>query len=157
MTTNQSLEKEVLATWEKYLSIRHAAEKGEAQWCEIADLFTEDAEFYDSSWGRHQGRENLRQFLIDSMAGIENWTFPVQWQMIEGNRLLARWVNRLPGQRKDGTHFDVPAFTTLIYAGNGLFSWEEDLYDTAHLHEVIAESGWQPGKGFHLPPQKLLR
>lgn len=157
MKKSSTIEGEVLEAWDRYLAIRHAAEKGKADWSEIADLFTEDAQFYDSSWGRHRGRKNLRQFLKDSMAGIEGWTFPVQWQMVEGNRLLVRWVNRLPGQRPDGSHYDVPAFTTLLYAGDGLFSWEEDLYDTGHLHEVIAESGWQPGAGFQLPPRTLQR
>ena len=62
---------------------------------------------------------------------------------IEGDRVVLTWSNRLPGRRDDGTHYDVPGISLLTYAGDGRFSYEEDIMNMVHLFEVIAESGYQ--------------
>ena len=40
----------------------------------------------------------------------------------------------------------------LRYAGDGKFSYEEDLLNMAHVLEDLATSGWRPGPGFTAPP-----
>ena len=43
-------------------------------------------------------------------------------------------------------------YSTLVYAGDGKFSYEEDLLNMAHVLEDLAASGWRPGGGFNAPP-----
>jgi hypothetical protein len=97
------------------------------------------------------------RFLRESMAGLEGWTFPQDWQMVEGDRLVTRWRNRLPGSRPDGSAYDSPGVSVLQYAGGGRFSSEEDLLNMVHVVELIQESGWKPGPGFHAPPRHPRR
>ena len=122
----------------------------------LAEMFTEDATFIDPAWGRFTGREDIRRFMRDSMQGLDDWSFPVMWTLIDGNRVIIKHMNRLPGQRPDGTYYEVPIISTLEYAGNGKFSYEEDILNMAHLTEVIVESGWTPGPDMNFP-EKVVR
>jgi len=148
---------EILEAHERYLDARRRAERGEVGWDVLADFFTEDAVFIDPAWGRVDGREAILRFLRESMAGLEGWTFPQEWQLVEGDRLVTRWMNRLPGQRPDGSFYEAPGISVLTYAGGGRFSREEDLLNMVHVVEVIRESGWKPGAGFTPPPEKPRR
>lgn len=152
-----SREREILDLHERYLETRRRAERGEAGWDALAEFFTEDAVFIDPAWGRVEGRDAIVRFLSESMAGLEGWTFPQEWQMVEGDRLVTRWMNRLPGARPDGTYYEAPGISVITYAGGGRFSREEDLLNMAHVIEVIRESGWKPGAGFNAPPAKPRR
>jgi hypothetical protein len=40
-----------------------------------------------------------------------------------------KWLNRLPGQRADGSHYEFAGLTVMDYAGDGLFSYQEDVYN----------------------------
>ncbi|MDM8001177.1 MAG: nuclear transport factor 2 family protein [Dehalococcoidia bacterium] len=148
--------KEVEKAVEALHSIRDRASAGEIGWEALADLFTEDATYIDPAWGRFKGRENIRRFLRDSMQGLKDWKFPTEWHVIEGNRVISRFLNRLPGQRADGTYYDVPGVSIIEYAGGGKFSYEEDIINMVHLYEVLQESGWVPGPDMKLP-QKVVR
>jgi ketosteroid isomerase-like protein len=152
-----SREREILDLHERYLETRRRAERGEVGWDALAAFFTEDAVFIDPAWGRVEGRDAIVRFLSESMAGLEGWTFPQEWQMVEGDRLVTRWMNRLPGARPDGRFYEAPGISVITYAGGGRFSREEDLLNMAHVIEVIRESGWKPGAGFNAPPAKPRR
>ena len=73
------------------------------KWDALTDCFTDDATYIDPAWGRFVGREAIMKFQRDSMSGLEDWTFPIEWIIIEGNRVVIKFLNRLPGQRPDGT------------------------------------------------------
>jgi hypothetical protein len=45
----------------------------------------------------------------------------------------------------------------LRYAGDGKFSFEEDILNMAHVLEDLGESGWRPGSGFTPPPPNPQR
>ena len=149
--------REIAETHDRYLAARGRAERGEAPWSTLADFFTEDATFIDPAWGRVQGQPAIRRFMDESMAGLEGWRFPQEWIWIEGNRLVTRWMNRLPGQRPDGSHYEAPGYSTILYAGGSRFRYEEDLLNMVHVTELIRESGWKPGPGFRLPPRPPQR
>jgi ketosteroid isomerase-like protein len=148
---------EILETYERYVRARDRVEAGELGWQALADFFTEDATFIDPAWGRIEGRNAIRQFLGDSMAGLEGWTFPRQWTAVEGDLLVSSWQNRLPGQRTDGTPYEATGVSILAYAGDGCFSYEEDILNMVHVVELIRESGWKPGPGFQAPPARPKR
>ena len=137
--------------------LRDKASAGEIGWEAMVDMFTDDATYIDPAWGRYKGRDNIRQFLRDSMQGLKDWKFPTDWYVIEGNRVISRFRNRLPGRPADGTYYDVPGVSIIEYAGNGKFSFEEDVINMVHLYEVLTESGWVPGPDMKMPPAKVVR
>ncbi len=148
---------EILETYERYVATRDRVERGELGWAALAEFFTEEATFIDPAWGRIEGREAIREFLEQSMAGLEGWTFPRRFTAVQGNLLVSGWQNRLPGARADGTPYEATGVSILAYAGDGRFSYEEDVLNMVHVTELIRESGWKPGPGFHLPPPKPVR
>ena len=148
---------EILETYRRFLNVRNRIEAGELKWPALADFFTIDAVLVDPAWGRIDGRDNIIRFLDKSMAGLEDWSFPHEWEAVEGNFIVAGWENRLPGKRADGTYYQAPGMSRMLYAGNGKFSYSQDLLNMAHVMALVAESGWKPSGDVNLPPQKPLR
>ena len=143
---------EIAAAVDRYLEIRSDAEEGRVGWDALDEMFTDDATFIDPAWGRVTGIENLREFWRESMQGLDDWRFPNEWVAIDGDQVVLRWWNRLPGRREDGTYYEAPGLSTLDYAGDGKFSYEEDLINMVHLMEVIAESGYRFSGDMNPPP-----
>ena len=71
--------------------------------------------------------------------------------MVDGDRLVTFWWNRLSGSRADGTPYQAPAFSVLHYAGDGLFDYELDLMNIAEVGELLVESAWAPSPGMLVP------
>jgi ketosteroid isomerase-like protein len=148
---------EILQAYDSLVALRDRVERSEASWDGLGDFFTEDAVFIDPAWGRVEGLDAIRRFLVESMTGLEGWTFPRQWTLVEGDRLVSGWMNRLPGQRADGSFYECLGISVMTWAGGGRFSREEDLLNMAHVVELIRESGWRPGPGFNPPPAEPPR
>lgn len=148
---------EVEAAVARYVEVRERMDMGEGVWTEMAALFTDDATYIDPAWGRIGGIDAITEFLRESMAGLDDWTFPIEWVAIDGDHVIVKWIQRLPGTRADGSHFDNSGVSLLTYAGGGRFSRSEDHLNMLHVHEVIAESGWRPGPGFNVPPEHPTR
>jgi ketosteroid isomerase-like protein len=148
---------EIRATYERYVATRDRVEAGALGWDALADFFTDDAVFIDPAWGRVEGIDAIRRFLVESMACLEDWSFPHEWCAVEGDRLVSYWQNRLPGRRADGSPYQAPGVSIMTYAGAGKFAREEDLLNMVHVTELIRESGWRPRAGFHAPPRQPRR
>jgi ketosteroid isomerase-like protein len=143
---------EVQAAVDAYVAMRDRIEAGHADWPDMAELFTDDATYIDPAWGRVDGIDDIREFMAESMAGLEDWRFPIDWVAIDGDHVIVKWTQLLPGTRADGTPYANSGLSDLTYAGNGRFSRSEDFLNMLHVHEVIQESGWKPGPGFTPPP-----
>jgi hypothetical protein len=87
------------------------------------------------------------------MVGLEDWTFPEQWTMVDGDRVVSFWWNRLPGNRPDGRPWQAPGVSILQYAGDGRFCYELDILNMAEVFEIMKESGWQPAGAIGIPPK----
>jgi ketosteroid isomerase-like protein len=148
---------ELTEAWETYRRTRERIDAGELWWDALREHFTEDAVFVDPAWGRIDGRDAILRFLEDSMRGLEDWTFPLEWMALDGDYLITGWQNRLPGQRPDGSLYQVPGMSRIRYAGDGRFSFEQDLINMLHMLEVMKESGWKPKAGFQNPPHDRQR
>ena len=148
---------ELLEAYQGYARTRERIDAGELWWDQLRDHFTEDAVFVDPAWGRVDGIDKIVKFLQDSMRGLEEWTFPLEWMAVDGDYLITGWQNRLPGLRVDGSHYQAPGMSRLRYAGEGRFDYEQDLINMVHMLEVMKESGWKPGKGFQNPPRDRVR
>lgn len=144
-------EREALEAYRRYIAQRELCVAGTAAWSTIGAWFTEDVVFIDPAWGRVEGRDELTRFFDMAMKGLEGWTFPEEWTMVDGDRVVAFWWNRVPGTRADGTTYQAPAFSVLHYAGDGLFDYELDLMNLAEVGELLGDSGWLPGSGMSIP------
>ena len=110
-------------------------------WRPWADLFTEDATYVEHLYGRLGGREaiyNWIQSTMDEWPNNEMIYFPIEWYVIDEERgwIVCQVWNRMadPG---DGSIHQEYNFTLLKYAGNGLWSYEEDIYNPAHFGEMV--------------------
>lgn len=74
----------------------------------------------------HYGRD------MDVGAGWSGWSFPIKSWAINGNEIISRWVNRGPGLRPDGTHYETEGVSFITYGGKGKFSSQYDLFDIGH-------------------------
>ncbi len=150
---DSDLEAEARAAYRAYVGTRGRVEAGEVPWSALMDHFTDDAVLIDPAWGRVEGRAALLRFFDESMAGLDDWSFPEGWTLVEGNRVVSFWWNRLPGERSDGSPYQAPGVSILRYAGDGRFDHELDLLNLAELGELIGESGWSAPPTMNLPPR----
>ena len=81
---------EVQAAADRYRLLREAIARGEQDWPALADLFTDDAVYIDPAWGRIEGRDEIRTFMAESMTGLEDWTFPIEFIAVEGDDVVIK-------------------------------------------------------------------
>ena len=143
---------EIEATLDRYQDLRRRIDAGEEKgWVGIAEFFTDDCVYIDPAWGRVEGIEELRSFLDESMRGLEDWTFPVEFIAIEGDQVVIKWTQVTP-PGTEGNRFRQSGYSTLLYAGDGTFSYEEDVLNMAHVNEDLRAAEWRPAPGFVMPP-----
>jgi hypothetical protein len=110
--------------------------------------------YIDPAWGRIEGIDEMRRILLgDAMAGLESWTFPIDLVAIEGDHVVIKWRQVIPGA--DGGEFVQSGCSTLLYAGGGRFRYCEDLMNMAHVMEDFVASGFRfpAGSSPHAPPE----
>ncbi len=151
-TAGESSPDEVRSAVDAYVALRGRIAAGDAHWTDLASMFTDDAVYIDPAWGRIQGIDALREFFDESMRGLEDWDFPIEFTAVDGTTVVVKWTQQLPGARADGSRYEQSGISTLVYAGDGKFSYEEDLLNMVHVLEDLRESGWRPGEGFLSPP-----
>jgi hypothetical protein len=136
---------EIEQAFERYQAV--ALEAGvSGDWNAWADQFTVDATYNEHLFGVMGGREAIRTWISRTMAKNPDMKyFPVEWHIIDEDR---GWVsfqvwNRMvdPG---DGSLHQAYNFTLLKYAGNGQWSYEEDVYNPTHFQKML--EGWQATK-----------
>jgi ketosteroid isomerase-like protein len=142
---------EIEATVERYVDVRNRIDAGELGWDALVQFFTDDAVFIDPAWGRVEGIDGLAHFFVESMAGLDDWTFPIEFTAISGDNVVIKWSELFP--RADGGTAAQSGWSRLIYAGDGKFRYEEDILNMTHVLEDISSSGWQPTGPMNLPPK----
>lgn len=152
------VEREALATYDKFVAMRDEIDVGNKPWSALADFFTEDAAYIDPAWGRIDGRENIRAFFEKSMAGLtgHGWSTPEHWTMAEGPRLVSQW-DQVLGERPDGSPYFVAGLSILYYVGDGLFCYSHDMLNMTHIGETMRDMEWKPPAGFNMPPRQVNR
>jgi hypothetical protein len=143
--------RELAATLDRYLAYRSEVDAGTRPWSDLVEFFTDDAVFIDPAWGRIEGIDEIRRFLVDSMTGIEDWTFPVDRLYVDGDEVIVKFRQVLPDGRQQS------GYSTLLYAGGGKFRYEEDVLNMAHVLEDLRASGWQAPEGMQPPPRQPVR
>lgn len=147
-------QEEIETVIERYVAMRRAIDAGERVWTDLLEFYTDDAVYIDPAWGRVEGIGAIREFMVESMRGLEDWTFPVEFTAVAGDDVAVKWQQVLPSSRPDGGRWVQSGWSRLVYAGHGRFRYQEDMLNMAHVLEDMRASGWRPGPGFTPPPDE---
>ena len=92
---------EVQATMERYIAVRDAIDAGAGNWSDLAQFFTDDAVFIDPAWGRVEGIDEMKATVFgDAMVGLEAWKFPTEFFVIDGDNVVVKWWQVMPGHAR---------------------------------------------------------
>jgi predicted SnoaL-like aldol condensation-catalyzing enzyme len=106
-------------------------------WDQWADQFTPDAQYREHHFGYFNGQDEIRAWIKGVMQPFPTMEFPVKWSVINGNRVSALIPNILPPPEGDDGYYGFDVNTILHYAGNGTWSYEEDVYSPREAEEVV--------------------
>lgn len=109
-------------------------------WASFADLFTEDATYEEHALGTFSGREEIRAWAVRTMTSFPGNTmtsFPIAWHVVDAptNRVICDVRNLMPDPG-DGSAHEASNLTILTYAGCGLWSREEDVYNPMRFAQM---------------------
>lgn len=128
---------------------RRAADAGRTgNWRAWADQFTEDATYMEHHYGAFVGREAIYDWISSCMArypGSEMPEFPIEWYIIDEDRgwVVCQVWNRMRDPGDCSVHQEYN-FTLLKYAGNGQWSYEEDIYNPMRFATMVGE--WEAAR-----------
>ena len=93
--------------------------------CEYAGVMRVEANGIDEIKATHYGR--------DMQVGWEGWTFPYVGVYIgTDNRLITHWLNRGPGVKPDGSHYETPGISFIQLNDEARICRQFDMFDLAH-------------------------
>jgi hypothetical protein len=115
---------------------RKAVDTGD--WDQWADQFTDDAHYREHHYGYFRSGAEIREWIKSVMQPFPTMEFPVSWYVIDGNRVSALIPNVLPPPAGDDGYFGFDVNTILHYAGDGKWSYEEDVYSPQAAQRVIS-------------------
>ena len=134
---------EIEAAFNRYRNAADAAGRS-GDWRPWVECFTPDLHYVEHHYGDFHGREALLAWITETMS---QWPFthmtlfPWDWYTIDADQgwVVGQVENRFddPG---DGRVYQAGNWTRLVYAGDGLFSSEEDVYNPADFQPVV--EGW---------------
>ena len=140
-------------------TVEEIARSGE--WSRFAGLFTDDADYVEHAYGTFKGRDQIRTWIVKTMTtfpGNQMTGFPVTWAVLDAEqRRVVCEINNPMRDPGDGSTHAATNITILDYAGDGLWSREEDVYNpqkfadmTREWSRVAREYGNLPEEGARL-------
>ena len=123
---------EVEEAWRHFLA---GGDSGD--WNAWADLHSEDGLWVEHHLGTFEGREAIRKAILDVMKPVPMMLFPVGWHVIEGSRVVFYPWQVFPDPKDACEVYRFGCVTILDYAGHGLWSYQEDLYNPREAEQVI--------------------
>lgn len=121
-----------------------AAEAGRSgNWQLFVDCFTDDVDYIEHHYGRFQGRDQVREWIVPAMTTwpVDHMTgFPWNWHVIDADRgWIVGEVANVMDDPGDGRLYQAVNWTRLVYAGDGLFGAEEDVYNPGEFATMMGE------------------
>ena len=129
--------KEVEASFHKYMDAIHEAGRTMNWRTWIENSFTEDAVYIDRGLGTSKGRANILAWmdsLMDSFPG--EFSYRADWHVIDGDRVVSYHYDGFPDPAGGAPH-ECPVVTILHYAGDGRWSYEEDVYNVKEFEAAM--------------------
>ena len=118
-----------------YRAMLEAGDRGD--WDLWADLHSEDCVWFEHHYGTIRGREEIRKTIKSLMAPVPMMEFPVEWTLIESDRVVFYPWQVFPDPKGGSEVYRFGCVTIFHYAGDGLFSYQEDIYNPKEGEEVI--------------------
>jgi hypothetical protein len=110
-------------------------------WSLFANLFTEDASYYEHAYGRFAGRDQITTWARKTMGAFPGNAmpgFPVAWSVIDEERgWIVCEIRNIMLDPGDGSIHEASNITILHYAGNNQWSYEEDVYNPAKFFDMV--------------------
>ena len=134
------LKEDLVAAHDRFIEVANECARSR-EWRPWAELFTEDATYVEHLFGRFLGREAIYQWISSVMSEWPNSemnAFPHDWCVLDEDR--GWWICQIENRFRDpgdrSVH-EAANLTVLHYAGDGLFSYEEDVYNPANFAPVV--------------------
>lgn len=99
-------------------------------WAAWPDCLTEDVLYIERVFGTMHGREAVRTWITGLMAVRGDVHAVLNWYMVKGDRVVLNMTNRYYNPDPAGDPIDFGGISVLEHAGDGLFGYEEDYWDT---------------------------
>ncbi len=128
---------------EAFDRFRAAADHGGAtgDWTPWVECFTPDVHYVEHLYGEFHGRDEVLTWITRTMGAwpfTHMQLFPWDWYTIDSEQgwVVGQVENRFvdPG---DGSVHEAANWTRLLYAGDGLFSQEEDVYNPSDFAPAV--------------------
>lgn len=123
---------EVDEAWHHFVRVGDSGD-----WNAWADLHSREGIWVEHHLGTFEGREAIRKAIVEVMVPVPMMEFPVEWHVIDGNRVVYYPWQVLPDPKDEGRVYRFGCVTILEYADHGEWSYQEDLYNPKEGQEVI--------------------
>lgn len=108
-------------------------------WDAWTELHTEDGLWVEHHLGTQRGHDAIRRTIHAVMKPVPMMLFPVEWYVIDGNRVVAYIWQVFPDPKGGDASYRFGNVTILEYAGSGLWSYQEDIYNPREAEQVVAQ------------------
>ena len=145
---------EIQEAFDRYVDAAQEAGRT-GDWGPWVDCFVPDLHYVEHLYGEFHGREAVLEWITSTMSV---WPFdhmqlfPWDWYTVDAEQgwVIGQVENRFvdPG---DGKVYEAANWTRLVYAGDGLFASEEDVYNPAHFGPMVKD--WLAAWAAHHPDQ----
>lgn len=142
---------EVEAAFRTYWRTGNATEDWPA-WCE---LFTPDVTYHERVLGSMFGRDAVRAWILPLMAEYGEIYGVYEWHQVDPSGRVVVYMQNRRDDPGGGRGFDFPGITLLQYAGDGLWSRQEDYW--AVLESKAAYKAWSAACKAHDPEHRQKR
>ena len=123
---------EVESAWRRFVAVGDSGD-----WTAWADLHSEDGVWVEHHLGVFRGREAIRTAITRVMKPVPMMQFPVEWHVVEGERVVFYPWQVFPDPKGGDEIYRFGCVTILDYAGDGLWSRQEDLYNPREAEQVV--------------------
>lgn len=97
-------------------------------WVGWANLFTDDAPYFDHYYGTFVGPNEIAPYLEGTMGASPMVYTVLKWYAIDGDRVVYECLNRADNPERGASPIDFPSYQIVDYAGEGKWSREEDIW-----------------------------
>jgi SnoaL-like domain len=136
----QFTREELQAAHDNFLEVANVC-AASGEWRAWADLFTDDAEYFEHTFGRFHGPDeiyNWIQNLMSQWPNSEMTSFPHDWCVCDEER--GWWICQIENRFRDpgdGQVYQEHNLTVLHYAGDNKWSYEEDAYNPSNFMPMV--------------------
>jgi hypothetical protein len=138
---------EIFEAHDKYLVVVREAVRTN-NWGVWSEIFTEDADYIEHHFGHFSGRAAIMKFMQGcwgAYPAMYMTNFPPVWRIVDEDRgwIVGEFSNRMK-DLGNGILYEARNISIFHYAGHGLFSHQEDIYNPAAMGKMI--NAWVAAK-----------